>query len=395
MNKTPQSLRPHIGIFGRTNIGKSTLLNLITEQETALVSPLEGTTTDIVYKAMEIHDFGPVVWMDTPGYDDHTQLGEERKKIMLRALDKCDAALLILSENTNADYQFIKLLNEKSLPIFIVPHKRTEIPADLKEAFPNLKILPSPENKDEFRSSLFSALKSSDLNSEDMSLTKNLVSENDVVILVMPQDKEAPKGRLILPQVQTLRELLDKKAFPVLCTDENFQEVLTRLSAPIALIITDSQCFKKIRDQKPEEVPLTSFSVLMSAQKGDLNLFLEGAYAIGDLPSKAHIHIVEACTHPPAEEDIGRVKIPKLFRKAKGNDLYFTFSRGEDWGDWKDVDLIVHCGACMITRQNMLRRLQRSQKEHIPITNYGLAIAYLQGILPDITLPQIENKKTP
>ena len=413
MTETPNSQRLHIGIFGNTNSGKSSLLNAITNQNCALVSSLPGTTTDLVYKAMELHGIGPVAFIDTAGFEDTTELGQERIKKTFLAIEKTDIALILFDiedlfktknpkfiTESSEIYKLVEKLKQEKKNFIIIINKTDLVDSEekqflLQEFCNELKNL-SNENPIQI-----SAQKKEGLDNikkeivrkipEDFlkqSFTKNLCEENDVVLLVMPQDIQAPKGRLILPQVQIIRELLDKKCSVISCTTDKFIHTLDTLKNPPKLIITDSQVFKFVYENKPSESDLTSFSILLAANKGDLQKFVEGAKQISKLTPDSKILIAEACTHAPLQEDIGTVKIPAMLKKFLGFEVSITHVNGNDFpDDLLQFDLIIHCGACMFNSTYVVSRQNQAQKSNVPMTNYGIAIAYMSGIVDKILLP--------
>ncbi|WP_311376662.1 [FeFe] hydrogenase H-cluster maturation GTPase HydF [Anaerococcus lactolyticus] len=379
ISKTSLSERVYIGIFGKTNSGKSTLLNYLTGQDAAIVSPIEGTTTDPIRKAMEITDFGPVVFIDTAGTADETQLGKERYEKTLAEIDKVDVFLYVLSPGD--DLEIIPKFKDK--PVIYLAMKidtgdGEKILKDFAKKNPVGVDLASTKSRDEIFSKIKALYKK-----EDLTITKNLVKKGDMVVLVMPQDAAAPKDRLIKPQVMTIREIIDKGASAT-CTDlSNFETTIKSLNK-IDLIITDSQAFKEVYEKKPNDVKLTSFSVLFSAFKGDLEYFVESAQVLdGNIKN---ILIAEACSHPPVDEDIGSVKIPKLIKRTHP-DINIDFARGNDPIAYEKYDLIIACGSCMFNRTHVLSRVAKAKEAGIPMTNYGIAIAKLNGILEKISLP--------
>ena len=397
LQDTPRASRLHIGIFGKRNSGKSSILNALTGQAIAVTSDTPGTTTDPVYKSMEIHGLGPVVWIDTAGYDDVGDLGALRVEKTAEALAKTDIALLLLGEMPDeADEEWVSRLKASHTPIIPVVSKMDILPSeevkrrlDAAEAMVGAPAL-AISSKDgtgieALRSRLIRALPE---DFEPVSILGDLVSSGDSVLLVMPQDIQAPKGRLILPQVQTLRELLDRKCTATCCTTDRLEATLAALKMPPKLIITDSQVFRTVYDLKPAESALTSFSVLMAGYKGDLKTFVEGAAAIDGLTATSRVLIAEACTHAPMSEDIGRVKIPAMLRKRFGQGLQVDVVSGVDFpADLTPYDLIIHCGGCMFNRKYVLSRIEKARGQRVPITNYGVAIAYLNGILKDVAMP--------
>lgn len=380
ISKTSLSERVYIGIFGKTNSGKSTLLNYLTGQDTAIVSPIEGTTTDPIRKAMEITDFGPVVFIDTAGIADKTQLGQERYEKTLAEIDKVDVFLYVLSPGD--DLEIIPKFKDKPviyLAMKVDTGEGSQILKDFAEKNPIGVDLSSTKSRDEIFGKIKGLYKK-----EDLTITKNLVKKGDMVVLVMPQDAAAPKDRLIKPQVMTIREIIDKGASAI-CTDlPNFETTIKSLNK-IDLIITDSQAFKEVYEKKPSDVKLTSFSVLFSAFKGDLEFFVESAQVLdGNIKN---ILIAEACSHPPVDEDIGSVKIPKLIKKTHPA-INIDFARGNDPINYEKYDLIIACGSCMFNRTHVLSRVEKAKEAGTPMTNYGIAIAKLNGILEKISLPE-------
>ena len=392
LNNTPTANRLHIALFGRRNSGKSSLINALTGQDTALVSDIPGTTTDPVSKPMELHGIGPCVIIDTPGFDDEGTLGEMRIERTLKAIERTDIALLFCEESElQVEKEWMQQLKAKNIPVILILNKtdiRKNIPSIIEEIESVLLQKPvavSAKDKKGLEDIRLAILEKLPQDFEQPSITGDLVSENDLVLLVMPQDIQAPKGRLILPQVQTMRELLDKKCLIMSCTTDKLQQTLKALAYPPKLIITDSQVFKTVYEQKPAESLLTSFSVLMAGYKGDIRLFVEGASAIDRLTENSCVLIAEACAHAPMTEDIGRVKIPRLLRKKVGEALHIDMVSGSDFPkDLSKYDLIIHCGACMFNRKHVMNRLEQASIQQVPMTNYGITLAHLMGILDKI-----------
>ena len=392
MQDTPRANRLHIGLFGKRNSGKSSLINALTNQETALVSDVAGTTTDPVYKAMEIHGIGPCVFIDTAGLDDEGELGALRIRQTMRAMERTDVALLVCTgDDIEKELEWNRLLKEKNIPVIWILNKAdlladaTATVRSIEKKCGQVPLAVSARTKqgmEDIRRSLIAKLPDETMS---QGIVGRLVKEGDTVMLVMPQDIQAPKGRLILPQVQTIRELLDRKYLVMSCTTDKIDQMLQALVQPPSLIITDSQVFKTVYEKKPAASRLTSFSVLFAQYKGDINYFIEGANAIGCLTENSHVLIAEACTHAPLAEDIGRVKIPNMLRKKFGAGLQIDHVSGTDFPeDLNKYDLVIHCGACMFNRKYVLNRVAQARNQHIPMTNYGVTIAYLTGILDKI-----------
>ena len=392
LNNTPTANRLHIALFGRRNSGKSSLINALTGQDTALVSDIPGTTTDPVSKAIELNGIGPCVIIDTPGFDDEGTLGEMRIERTLKAIERTDIALLFCEENDlQEELTWMQQLKAKNIPVILLLNK-ADIRKDIESTSINIEqtlhqkpLIVSAKERQGMEDIRLAILEKLPQDFEQPSITGDLVGENDLVLLVMPQDIQAPKGRLILPQVQTMRELLDKKCLIMSCTTDKLPQTLQALAYPPKLIITDSQVFKTVYDQKPAESLLTSFSVLMAGYKGDIRQFIEGASAIDRLTENSHVLIAEACAHAPMTEDIGRVKIPRLLRKKIGEGLHIDMVSGSDFPkDLKKYDLIIHCGACMFNRKHVMNRLESASKQQVPMTNYGITLAHLMKILDKI-----------
>ena len=389
LHDTPSANRLHIALYGRRNAGKSSLINALTGQQAALVSPVAGTTADPVKKAMELHPIGPVLFIDTAGYDDEGELGQLRVKATEDTLPKADIALLVLEgPPQEQDLRWAALLKEKKIPFVTVCTKSDlgngpdALPPALRAAAVTVSAA-TGEGIEALRSAITRILPEG---FEQPDLTGRLCAAGDVVLLVMPQDIQAPKGRLILPQVQTIRNLLDKKCIPVCCTADGLDAALAALQAPPRLMITDSQCFPLAAEKRPEGTLLTSFSVLFAAYKGDMAAFVQGAEAIDRLTADSRVLIAEACTHAPLEEDIGRVKIPALLRRRAGQGLRVDVVSGTDFpADLSPYDLVIHCGGCMFNRKYILSRLAAAREQNIPMTNYGVAIAKLTGILSQVS----------
>ncbi|ABP66733.1 small GTP-binding protein [Caldicellulosiruptor saccharolyticus DSM 8903] len=396
MNTTPRSERLHIAIFGKRNAGKSSLINAITNQPIAIVSDMPGTTTDPVYKSMEILPLGPVVLIDTAGIDDVGELGKLRIEKTLEVLNKTDIAILVVSDIDDLTYekQLAKLFDEKKVPRIGVLNKIDKDP-NYKEKLSFLQTsLGMPflavscvtlKGIDELKSSLAKLVP--DIG-EDLRIVGDLINPGDFVVLVVPIDKAAPKGRLILPQQQTIRDILDSDAIAIVTKEYELKETIENLGKKPAIVITDSQAFLKVDADTPPDIPLTSFSILFARYKGDLVEFVEGVRKIKDLKPGDTVLIAEACTHHRQSDDIGTVKIPRWLRQIAGFDINFEWVSGYNYPkDLTKYKLIIHCGGCMITRREMLFRVELAKKQGVPITNYGIMIAYVHGILPRALKP--------
>lgn len=393
LNETPRANRLHIGFFGKRNSGKSSLINAFTSQEISIVSDTPGTTTDPVYKSMEILPLGACVLIDTAGFDDIGELGEIRVEKTRLAAEKTDIAVVLVSgEDLSNEKDWFKYFRGRKTPVLLCVSKSdTLIGKDeyIKKVENEFKVSPilissyTKEGIEKFKEALMRSIPEE---FEAASITGELCGENDLVMLVMPQDIQAPKGRLILPQVQTIRELLDKKCVVVSCTTDKIDETLNTLSKPPKLIITDSQVFKTIYEKKPEESMLTSFSTLFAGYKGDISYYIEGAKYISSLTEDSRVLIAECCTHAPLSEDIGREKLPRLLRKKIGQNLKIDFVSGSDFPeDLSCYDLVIQCGACMFNRKYVMSRIERAKKQGVKMSNYGVAIAGLNGILDKIS----------
>lgn len=391
---TPRANQLHIGIFGKRNSGKSTLINALTGHNTALVSDVAGTTTDPVYKTIEIYGIGPCVLIDTAGFDDSGYLGQMRVEKTRTAMEKTDVAIIVCSdEDITQELEWARELKARKAPIVMAINKVDQISNTDKirnKIYDALKLEPvkisaiSKAGIEKIREEIIRILPE---DYDAKSITKDLVQEGDLVLLVMPQDIQAPKGRLILPQVQILRELLDKKCLVLSSTADKLDEALGSLAKPPKLIITDSQVFQLVYDKKPKESMLTSFSVLFAAHKGDIDYFVKSSEAIVKLTEKSKVLIAEACTHVPLNEDIGREKLPRMLRKKVGEGLTIVNVSGNDFPkELTEYDIVIQCGACMFNRKYVMSRVEQAKQQKVPMTNYGVAIAYLSNILDKITL---------
>ena len=387
--KTALAERLHIGIFGPTNVGKSSLINALTLQDVALVSTTAGTTTDPVFKSMELQGVGPVVFIDTAGFDDSSELGEKRLERTKKVLNRVDIALLVMTESVDEVTEWKTELDRRGISTLFVVNK-SDLLSDMsllhevKQCFSVDAIAVSTvtgEGIETLRQKLamFGQTK-------ERFITQDLIKPGDTVVLVTPQDKAAPKGRLILPQVQTIRELLDRGCIALVVQPEQLADCLARLSKAPDVIITDSQVFEKVYPLVPEGTKLSSFSILFAGYKGDLRYFVASAQAIEALKPNSRVLIAEACTHAPIEEDIGTVKIPMMLKKRFGEGLQFDFVRGHDFPeDLGQYDLIIQCGSCMVNRRAVLQRVALAEEQGVPMTNYGVTLAYLQGILDRVS----------
>ena len=411
MNRTPKANRLHIGIFGRRNAGKSSLINALTGQNLAIVSDTPGMTADPVYKSMELHPIGPVVFIDTAGFDDEGELGELRVAKTASVISRADLAIVVIDGTDptfDCERTWIGRLRETNVPTIIAVNKW-----DILNEEERLKAINTATDFDDtvaipvsaetgagidaLRKAIQDALPEEYMQEK---LLGDMLEDGSLVLLVMPQDIQAPKGRLILPQVQTIRELLDRKCQVMSTTADGLADALAALSRAPDLIITDSQCFGDVYAQKPEASALTSFSILMAASKGDINVFVEGASAIdkalagiktsaADKPADPfRVLIAEACTHVPLNEDIGTVKIPRLLHETFGDSVTITSVRGNDFpaaDELTQYDLIIHCGACMFNRRHVMNHIAAAQKAGVPITNYGIFLAKMAGILDKVS----------
>lgn len=392
--KTLKSLRLHIGIFGKTNTGKSSILNKLTGQDVSIVSNIQGTTTDVVEKSMELFPIGPVTLLDTAGLDDKTELGSARIEKTHAILNRCDVAAIITDSTGFSSYETDLILKFKELdiPYFVIINKSdieniaVETLEDIKSHTTNViqtSALTDTDLINKFNSALLKILPDDFVNSP--AILSDLVPPKSTVVLVIPIDKEAPKGRLILPQVQTLRECLDSSIVSIVVQDNELEHALSLLKEPPALVVTDSQAFKKVNEIVPKDIKLTSFSILFARLKGDLQAFLDGVEAFESLKENDRVLFLESCTHHSIEDDIARVKIPNMLRKKLGFDLNFEYFTGHNFPEIDDYKLIIHCGACMTNRKEILSRILIAQKKSVPITNYGLTISYCVGILDRAT----------
>lgn len=403
LNNTPSANRTHIVFIGKMNSGKSSLINAFSNQSVSIVSDIKGTTTDPVSKAIEIKGIGASVIIDTAGLDDESELGRQRVSKGEKALEQADVVIIVISTENASQLELEKKwydeLKNKKIPVVVVLNKSDlvskenllDIISDCKRTFNDEIIITSAslrEGIDELRENVIKAVSMNSELTQKRYITSGLVKENDTVLLVMPQDAQAPEGRLILPQAQTIRELLDKNCIVVSVTTQKLKAALERLNEPPTLIITDSQVFKEVYEVKPKASKLTSFSTLFAAYKGDIDEYVKGARCIDELDSQSKVLIAECCTHAPMEEDIGRVKIPRMLRKKYGESLTIDVVSGKDFpDDLTKYNLIIQCGACMFNRSYVLSRINNAKEQGVPITNYGIAIAHIKGILDKVEIP--------
>ena len=399
LQETPSANRLHIGVFGKTNSGKSSFINAFTGQEVSIVADVAGTTTDPVYKAIELHPIGPVTIIDTAGFDDESELGSRRVQKTKLAAEKTELAVILLAADEKGEpadiyaqeLEWAAYFKKKHTPVLLLLSK-TDLAADWKQTKERVEQLTKesvypicssdPSGLATVKEALIRKVPE---NFGSPCITGDLVEDGDLVMLVMPQDIQAPKGRLILPQVQTIRELLDRKCLVMSVTTDKFVNGLSAMSRAPKLIITDSQVFGYVWDHKPKESMLTSFSVLFAAYKGDLPYYIEGAKTIDRLTGDSRVLIAECCTHAPLKEDIGREKIPRMLRKRYGETMKIDHVSGTDYPqDLSGYDLIIQCGGCMFNRKYILSRIDRAKAQRVPMTNYGVTIAHLTGILDKI-----------
>ena len=388
--KSLKSLRLHIGIFGKTNVGKSSLLNAITGQSVSIVSEVKGTTTDVVEKSAELFPIGPVVFLDTAGLDDTTELAEKRIEKTKSIIQRTEIAIIVTTSDGFTEYEkdIIKEFEGLKIPYIVVINKSdvekisVEKLEEIKRYTSDIIEVSAKEDKnitDKFVAALIKKVPDEFVNQP--SILGDKLESSDTVILVTPIDKEAPKGRLILPQVQTIRDILDNNCVAVVTQQNNLKKTLDNLKVKPKMVVTDSQAFKEVSEIVPEDIPLTSFSILFARLKGDLKSFIKGANSVSDLKPNDKVLILESCTHHAIDDDIARVKIPNLLKKKLGFDLDFEYKTGHDFPDISGYKLIIHCGACMTNRKEVLSRILISEQVGVPITNYGIVISYCLGIL--------------
>ena len=391
LNDTPRSERVHIALFGMRNAGKSSIINAITNQETAIVSEVKGTTTDPVYKAMEILPIGPCVLIDTAGLDDEGELGELRKKKTLEVLNKTNIALVVIDSSTGLTSQdkfIIQQVKAKKIPVIAVLNKmditlvNDEFTEDIKKQLDIPIVFVSSTTKKGIKELKDKIISMTTVEEEKFKILGDLIRPGDFVVLVTPIDKAAPKGRLILPQQQTIRDILESDAIAIVTKEHELKETLENLGKKPSLVITDSQVFLKVAADTPKDIPMTSFSILFARYKGDLVELIKGVKAVEKLKDGDKVLVSEGCTHHQQSDDIGRVKIPRWLRQITGKQLIFEYTSGVTFTeDVKKYALIIHCGACMLNRAEMLNRIDAAKEFSVPMVNYGILIAYVQGIL--------------
>ncbi|GAB6270959.1 MAG: [FeFe] hydrogenase H-cluster maturation GTPase HydF [Smithella sp.] len=394
MDKTPKANRLHIALLGRTNVGKSSLLNVMLGQDIAITSPVAGTTTDVVEKAMELLPLGPVLFLDTAGLDDVSELSGVRLEKTANVFDRADVVILVTEADTWTDYEESVLAesHNRKIPVLTIINKidlQRPSPDHLKFLGQKTKrILTVSCNDPTQRQNYLEELKRQllEVAPADFLATPSLIGDllppGGFAVLVVPIDLQAPKGRLILPQVQTIRDILDHDATAVIVKERELAATLANLKNPPSIVVTDSQAILKVTADVPKEIPVTTFSILFARQKSDLTVMAAGAATIDQLKPSDRVLIAEACSHHALEDDIGRVKIPRWLRQYVGGDLQIDTACGRDYpADLKNYKLILHCGACMINRREMLTRLRKASEAGVPVTNYGVAISFLQGVI--------------
>ena len=390
MKDTPKGMRLHIGLFGRRNVGKSSLLNALTRQQVSIVSEVPGTTTDPVEKPMELLPLGPVLFIDTAGIDDVGALGELRAGQTRRIFERTDLGILVAEGGEWGEFEegILAELTKRQTPAIVVFNKSDLVKSSgetlrrLKERTRTVVETSAQQGTGllELREALIRAAPEGFM--ESPPILGDLITPGDLVILVVPIDLEAPRGRLILPQVQSIRDVLDHDSCCMVVKERELRDALGKLKSPPALVVTDSQAFLRVAGDTPAQVPLTSFSILFARLKGDLNEFVRGVKAIDTLRAGSRILVLESCAHHPIGEDIGRIKIPRWLRQYTGVDLEFVHRQGHDFPeDFNSYELIIHCGACMLNRREVISRILRCREAGVPITNYGVAITYSLGVL--------------
>lgn len=398
MIKTPKALRLHIGVFGRRNVGKSSVLNALVRQDVSIISDTPGTTTDPVEKVMELKPMGPVVFIDTAGVDDSGELGQRRIAKTKQVIERTELAILVTDEWSSYESEYFELFKQNNIPVVIAANKSDtrkdrELENDAKQAGSKFIVSTSAVKKegfDELRATIAKATPREFMTTPPV--LDGLIKEGDMVVLVTPIDIEAPAGRMLLPQVQTLRDVLDNNCTCLIVKEHQLAHALDSLKENPALVVTDSQAFEKVSKIVPREVPLTGFSILFARLKGDLTELAKGVQAIKSLKEGDHILIAETCSHHPLKDDIGREKIPRWLREHTGVDLKIDVATGRDFPeDLNKYKLIIHCASCMFNRQQMLTRIAKAKEMNVPITNYGIVISYMTGIFDRAMEPFIKS----
>ena len=383
LNDTPSADRVHIGFFGIRNAGKSSVVNAVTAQEISVVSDVCGTTTDPVKKAMEILPVGPVLIIDTPGFDDNGTLGELRVKRTKQILNETDVAVLVVDGvkgKQETDLQLINIFKEKKIP-YLVVYNKEDLLNNVEKAEDN-ELYVSARNKTHIYELKEKIGKIAKVNENNKKIVSDLINPLDFIVLVVPIDSAAPKGRLILPQQQTIRDILEKGAIPIVTRESELEHTLNNIGKKPAMVITDSQAFNIVNKITPSDILLTSFSILMARYKGILDTAIDGVLAINNLQEGDTVLISEGCTHHRQCDDIGSVKLPKWLQSFTGKNLNFEFTSGNSFKeDLSKYKLIIHCGGCMLNEREVSNRMKAATKQNVPITNYGIAIAYMNGIL--------------
>jgi [FeFe] hydrogenase H-cluster maturation GTPase HydF len=401
MKETPKGMRLHIGLFGRRNVGKSSLLNALTRQQVSIVSDVPGTTTDPVEKPMELLPIGPVLFIDTAGIDDIGVLGEKRAERTRLVFERTDLGILVAEGNCWGEFEEIVLdeLSKRRAPAIVVFNK-TDLSKPHDELIQSLRsreipvvstIASQQKGMMELREALIRSAPEEFIDAP--TILGDLIAPGELVVMVVPIDLEAPRGRLILPQVQSIRDVLDHDSYCMVVKERELRDALDRLKKPPALVVTDSQAFLRVAGDVPADIPLTSFSILFARLKGDLREFVRGIKTIDKLRAGSRILVLESCAHHPIGEDIGRVKIPRWLRQYTGTELEFVHQQGHDFPeDLSSYNLVVHCGSCMLNRREVISRILRCREAGVPITNYGVAITYALGVL-DRALSPFPNFK--
>lgn len=400
MISTPKSLRLQIVLIGRTNVGKSSLLNFITNQEISIVSPIAGTTTDIVEKPIELHAIGPVTFLDTGGINDISIISNKRLERTRKALERADIVIFVLEPNifTSEEIELSKEIKQKGIPLIYIINKSDLVKTN-EDFLSKLKEFSSDiielsclfiDQREYYVNQIISSIQSivKQISESKISLLGDILSPNSFAIFIVPIDSQSPKGRLILPQVQAIRDVLDNNSAVLVLKDSEFSQFISKMSFPPDLVVCDSQVVDKMVAETPSGVKCTTFSILFARYKGDLQEFVRGSLKIDTLQENDSILIAEACSHHPLQDDIGRVKIPRLLQKYTGKKLNFKVVSGRDFpDDLTTFQLIIHCGSCMLTRRELINRIAKAKEYNVPITNYGVVISQIQGVLERVLSP--------